>query len=154
MGKEEELKITKLSMLVELNNGKVYQLITTSENRDMYLEVIEQYEKGIKLIEEPLEDIEIKTKIMSKRTILKNAMSKKYCDSTYFDFLDEEELPLIYKAMEDYAIEKESQLLSKIDRLESALEKIQNGTHPFNEREAFIFVDVAKQIASDALLSL
>ena len=62
MGKEEELKITKLSMLVELNNGKVYQLITTSENRDMYLEVIEQYEKGIKLIETPLEDIEIKTK--------------------------------------------------------------------------------------------
>jgi len=49
---------------------------------------------------------------------------------------------------------KESQLLSKIDRLESALEKIKNGTHPFNEREAFIFVDVAKQIASDALLSL
>ncbi len=62
MGKEEELKITKLSMLVELNNGKVYQLITTSENRDMYLEVIEQYEKGIKLIETSLEDIEIKTK--------------------------------------------------------------------------------------------
>lgn len=33
------------------------------ENRDMYLEVIEQYEKGIKLIEAPLEEIEIKTKI-------------------------------------------------------------------------------------------
>lgn len=62
MGKEEELKITKLSMLVELNNGNVHQLITTSENRDMYLEVIEQYEKGIKLIEAPLEDIEIKNK--------------------------------------------------------------------------------------------
>lgn len=59
MGKK--LKITKLSMLVELNNGNVHQLITTSENRDMYLEVIEQYEKGIKLIEAPLEDIEIKT---------------------------------------------------------------------------------------------
>jgi len=71
MGKEEELKITKLSMLVELNNGKVYQLITTSENRDMYLEVIEQYEKGIKLIEAPLEDIEIKTKI-NKFELAKN----------------------------------------------------------------------------------
>ena len=88
-------------------------------------------------------------------------MSKKYCDSTYFEYLDKEELPLIYKAMEDFAIEKESQLLSKIDRLESALdrlesalEKIQNGTHPYNEREAFIFVDVAKQIACDALLTL
>lgn len=93
---------------------------------------------------------------MSKRTILKNAMSKKYCDSTYFDYLDKEELPLIYKAMEDFAIEKESQLLSKIDRLESALEKIQNGTHPYNEKRGLLFfVDVAKkQIASDALLSL
>ena len=40
---------------------------------------------------------------MSKRTILKNAMSKKYCGSTYFDYLDKEELPLIYKAMEEYS---------------------------------------------------
>ena len=30
MGKEE-LKITKLSMLVELNNGNVHKLITTPE---------------------------------------------------------------------------------------------------------------------------
>lgn len=61
MGKEE-LKITKLSMLVELNNGNVHQLITTPENRDKYLAVIIQLEGGIKLIEDPLEDIEIKTK--------------------------------------------------------------------------------------------
>ena len=43
MGKEE-LKITKLSMLVELNNGNVHQLITTRENRDNYLAVIIQLE--------------------------------------------------------------------------------------------------------------
>lgn len=60
MGEEEELKITKLSMLVELNNGKVHQLITTSENRDIYLRVIAHLEGGIKIIEAPLEDIEIK----------------------------------------------------------------------------------------------
>ena len=59
---EEELKITKLSMLVELDNGKVYQLITTQENKDIYLGVIAQYEGGIKIIEAPLEEIEIKTK--------------------------------------------------------------------------------------------
>ena len=62
MGKEE-IKITKLSMLVELNNGNVHQLITMPEYRDIYLGVIAQYEGGIKLIEDPLEEIEIKTKI-------------------------------------------------------------------------------------------
>lgn len=58
MGKEE-IKITKLSMLVELNNGKVHELITTPENRDIYLGVIAQYEGGIKLIEEPLKSIKL-----------------------------------------------------------------------------------------------
>lgn len=61
--RKEELKITKLSMLVELKNGKVHQLITTPENRDKYLAIIIQLEGGLKLIEAPLEDIEIKTKI-------------------------------------------------------------------------------------------
>ena len=51
---------------------------------------------------------------MSKRTILKNAMSKKYCGSTYFDYLDKEELPLIYKAMEEYS---KKQLLKFCDHL-------------------------------------
>ena len=59
---EKKLKITKLSMLVELDNGKVHQLITTQEYRDIYLGVIAQYEGGIKIIEAPLEEIEIKTK--------------------------------------------------------------------------------------------
>ena len=61
MGKKE-LKITKLSMLVELSNGKVHQLITTPENRDKYLGAIILLEGGLKLIEEPLENVEIKTK--------------------------------------------------------------------------------------------
>jgi len=62
MGKKE-LKITKLSMLVELNNGKVHQLITTRENREKYLAAIIMLEGGLKLIEEPLENIELKNKI-------------------------------------------------------------------------------------------
>jgi len=49
-------------MLVELNNGNVHQLITMLEYRDIYLGVIAQYEGGIKIIEAPLEEIEIKTK--------------------------------------------------------------------------------------------
>ena len=43
------------------------------------------------------------------------------------------------------------QLEDEISKLESALDKIATGTQPYNEREAFIFVDVAKQIASEAL---
>jgi hypothetical protein len=62
MGKKE-LKITKLSMIVELNNGKVHQLITTRENREKYLAAIIMLEGGLKLIEEPLENIELKNKI-------------------------------------------------------------------------------------------
>jgi hypothetical protein len=43
------------------------------------------------------------------------------------------------------------QLEDKISKLESALDKIATGTQPYNEREAFIFVDIAKHIASEAL---
>ena len=43
------------------------------------------------------------------------------------------------------------QLEDKISKLESALDKISNGTQPYNERDAFIFVDIAKQIAIEAL---
>ena len=39
----------------------------------------------------------------SKREILKRNMNVKYCDGTRFSFLDNEELPLIYKAMQEYA---------------------------------------------------
>ena len=40
---------------------------------------------------------------LTKEEILKKAMSVKYCGETRFDFLDEDETPLIYKAMEKYA---------------------------------------------------
>ncbi len=41
----------------------------------------------------------------TKRLILKKAMSVKYCDDTRFDYLDDDERPLIYKAMETYALQ-------------------------------------------------
>ena len=37
-----------------------------------------------------------------KSKILKAAMSKKYCSETRFEYLDDEERVMIYKAMEDY----------------------------------------------------
>jgi hypothetical protein len=39
----------------------------------------------------------------SKRTILKRNMNKAYCSGTRFEYLDEDERPLIYKAMQEYA---------------------------------------------------
>ena len=39
----------------------------------------------------------------SKREILKQAMGVKYCGGTRFDFLDDDERIMIYKAMENYA---------------------------------------------------
>lgn len=39
---------------------------------------------------------------MSKEEILREVMSVEYCGATMFDYLDEEELELIYKAMEEY----------------------------------------------------
>jgi hypothetical protein len=39
----------------------------------------------------------------TKEEILKKVMSVKYCGETRFDFLDEEEVALIYKAMEIYS---------------------------------------------------
>ncbi len=45
--------------------------------------------------------------MQSKKEILKQVMSKRYCGKTYFDFLDKDEKPLIYKAMEEYARQRE-----------------------------------------------
>jgi hypothetical protein len=40
-------------------------------------------------------------KIMSNLEILKKNMSKKYCGETRFDYLDEEEIEMILKAMDE-----------------------------------------------------
>jgi hypothetical protein len=44
---------------------------------------------------------DLKTKTM-KRNILKKAMNKEYCGGTRFDYLDKEEISMIYKAMKEY----------------------------------------------------
>lgn len=38
--------------------------------------------------------------------ILKSSMAVRYCGKTRFDFLDEDEIPLILKAMHEYAQEQ------------------------------------------------
>jgi hypothetical protein len=43
------------------------------------------------------------TKLKSKRQYLKESMTVDYCGETRFDYLDDDERPLIYKAMENYA---------------------------------------------------
>ena len=45
-------------------------------------------------------------KVKTKREILKQAMSKPYCGGTRFEFLDDDERPLIYNAMEKYALQQ------------------------------------------------
>ena len=44
-----------------------------------------------------------------------------------------------------------SQLKKQVENLKFALEKIANGTQPYNESEAFSFVETAKAISDDAL---
>ena len=42
-----------------------------------------------------------------EKQILKSAMSVKYCSETRYDFLDEDEIPLILSAMQELARERE-----------------------------------------------
>ena len=44
-----------------------------------------------------------------------------------------------------------SQLKKQVEHLKSALEKIASGTQPYNEMEAFSFVDTARSIANEAI---
>ena len=48
---------------------------------------------------------------MNKREILKESMSEKYCGKTRFDFLDHEEIPLIYNAMQVYSDQENKKLI-------------------------------------------
>lgn len=56
----------------------------------------------------------------TKKQILKEAMSESYCGQTYFDFLDEEELPLIFKAMEEYRKQGRYFTEEEINEIQSA----------------------------------
>lgn len=55
----------------------------------------------------------------TKEQILKDSMSKPYCGKTYFDFLDDVELHLIYTAMEEYRKQGRYYTPSEINNIES-----------------------------------
>lgn len=60
-------------------------------------------------------------------------------------------MPDLWSHKFDNAEFENSQLKKQVEHLKAALEKIATGTHPYNEMEAFSFVDTAKSIANEAL---
>ena len=62
-----------------------------------------------------------------------------------------EMMPDLWSRKTDELEFENSQLTKQVEHLKSALEKIADGTHPYNEREAPSFVETAKAIADDAL---
>ena len=64
--------------------------------------------------------------MQTKKEILKQAMNKRYCGETYFDFLDEEEIPLILKAMGNYSKQCLEQKNGWIDAIKEQPELIEN----------------------------
>lgn len=54
-----------LTVLVKVN-GKVYQVLTRDQNKDIYLNLIAAYEGGVKIIDKPLEELSIEKKEQSK----------------------------------------------------------------------------------------
>jgi hypothetical protein len=62
----------------------------------------------------------------TKKQILRKSMSKKYCGETRFDYLDDEELPMIFDAMQVFSDINTKPLHSEIDRLKAELEGVKN----------------------------
>ena len=54
-----------LTVLVKVN-GKVYQVLTSDQNKDVYLNLIAAYEGGVKIIDKPLEELSIEKKEQGK----------------------------------------------------------------------------------------
>lgn len=57
--------VESLVVLVKVN-GKVYQLLTSDENKDVYLNLIAAYEGAVKIIDKPLDELSIEKKEQSK----------------------------------------------------------------------------------------
>lgn len=81
---------------------------------------------------------------------------KQPTDSLLYDLNRNEAVVLTFiddpKWVNDYAVcQVIRSLKSKIDDLECALNKIATGAQPANDREAWIFVEIATKIASDAV---
>lgn len=54
-----------LTVLVKVN-GKVYQVLTSDQNKDVYLNLIAAYEGAVKIIDKPLEELSIEKKEQGK----------------------------------------------------------------------------------------
>lgn len=54
-----------LAVLVKIN-GKVYQVMTSDKNKNIYLDTIAVCEDGVKIIDKPLEELTIERKEQSK----------------------------------------------------------------------------------------
>lgn len=60
---------------------------------------------------------------MNRKAILKKSMSVKYCGETRFDYLDEDEIPLILKAMSEYSSLTSKKLVEALEKCKYAIEK-------------------------------
>jgi len=69
---------------------------------------------------------------------------KKFCE--YLDMM-----PDLWSRKTDALEFENNQLTKQVEHLKSALEKIATGTQPYNENEAFSFVDTARSIANEAI---
>lgn len=54
-----------LTVLVKVN-GKIYQVLTSEQNKDIYLNLIAAYEGGVKIFDKPLEGLSIEKKEQEK----------------------------------------------------------------------------------------
>lgn len=75
----------------------------------------------------------------TKRDILKRSMSGKYCNKTYFDFLDSEERLAIYQAMEDYADLARADERAKMQGVDVWVSVDEDGTTKLSESELEFF---------------
>lgn len=52
--------IELLAVLVKID-GKVYPVLTSDKNKDIYLRTINAYENGVKIIDKPLNNVQLDT---------------------------------------------------------------------------------------------
>lgn len=69
---------------------------------------------------------------MTKREILKENMSVKYCDGTRFSYLDDEERSMIYKSMEQYSSQENRELIDLLEEMAGALIDLRGDTFSNN----------------------
>ncbi len=56
-----DLTIKKIVVLAEMSDGKVYNVLTTKSTQQLVIDTISICEKGIQLLDQPVEGIEVTT---------------------------------------------------------------------------------------------